>query len=78
MPAYGKQSGRGQVPRLNSVTDLVEIAGNMIASAVAVAGGDRIEDLRLVESARDHGIVERIILIGNKEQINRALDDVGI
>ncbi len=78
MPAYGKQSGRGPVPRLNSVTDLVEIAGNMSASAVAVAGGDRIEDLRLVESARDHGIVERIILIGNKEQINRALDDVGI
>ena len=78
MPAYGKQSGRGPVPRLNSVTDLVEIAGNMTASAVAVAGGDRIEDLRLVESARDHGIVERIILIGNKERINRALDDVGI
>ncbi len=78
MPAYGKQSGRGPVPRLNSVTDLVEIAGNMTASAVAVAGGDRIEDLRLVESARDHGIVERIILIGNKVRINRVLGDVGI
>lgn len=78
MPADGKQSGRDPVPGLNSVADLVEIAGNMAASAVVVAGGDRIEDLRLVESARDHGIVERIILIGNRERINRAVNEVGI
>ena len=33
---------------LKSVMDLIEIAGRMKASTVVVAGGDRLEDLRLV------------------------------
>ncbi|MCF7956984.1 MAG: butyrate kinase [Phycisphaerae bacterium] len=52
-----------------SVTDLVEIAGKLPGTTVIVPGGDRIEDLRLVESARDHGIITRAILVGQKEKI---------
>lgn len=63
---------------LESAADLIDIAGRLAASAVVVAGGDRVEDLRLVESARDHGIVDRIVLIGEAEGIARAVDEVGI
>jgi len=63
---------------LETVADLVEIAGQLPASTVAVVGGDRAEDLRLVESAWDHGIVDRIILIGQHDRIARAVDEVGI
>ncbi|MBN1126731.1 MAG: hypothetical protein JXA82_17130 [Sedimentisphaerales bacterium] len=64
--------------QVHRVTDLVEIAGQMQASTVVVAGGDRLDDLRLVESARDHGIIDRIILIGHREDIACAVDEVGI
>jgi phosphate butyryltransferase len=63
---------------VNKVTDLVEIAGRMHASTVVIPGGHRLEDLQLVESARDHGIVERIILVGRRELIEKAVDEVGI
>ncbi len=66
------------VERLRTVTDLVEIAGTMKASTVVIAGGHRDEDLQLVESARDHGIIDRIILVGNREQVSRAVQEVGI
>lgn len=68
----------GPIGRLESVADLVEIAGRLPAVAVVVVGGDRVEDLRLVESARDHGIIDRIILVGQGERINRAVGEVGI
>ncbi|MBN1818152.1 MAG: hypothetical protein JW828_12395 [Sedimentisphaerales bacterium] len=64
--------------QIHHVTDLVELAGRMRASTVVVAGGDRPDDLRLVESARDHGIIDRIILIGHREGIASAVDQVGI
>ena len=38
MPADGKQLSIDPLPGLNSVADLVEIAGNMAASAVVVTG----------------------------------------
>ncbi len=63
---------------LEKVVDLVEIAGGLTASTVVVAGGHRIEDLRLVESARDHGIVDRIILVGSREKITKSIAEVGI
>ncbi len=63
---------------LKSVLDLVDAAGQMKASTVVIAGGDRVEDLRLVESARDHGIIERITLVGNKGLIEQAVEQVGI
>jgi phosphate butyryltransferase len=72
------QSGQIHKGRLVSVTDLVEIAGRLKASTVAVPGGHRKEDLQLVESARDHGIVDRIMLVGDKMLISRAVTDVGI
>ncbi len=64
--------------RLQTVADLVDIAGQMTASTVVVAGGSRLEDLRLVESARDHGIIDRIILVGGKDRITRAVAEVEI
>jgi len=60
------------------VNDLVEIAGRIEALTVAIAGGDRAEDLKLVESARDHGIINRIILVGGKASITRSVEEVGI
>jgi phosphotransacetylase len=63
---------------VQSVLDLVDVAGQMDPSTVAIAGGDRFEDLSLVESARDHGIIERIILVGNKSLIEQAVEQVGI
>jgi butyrate kinase len=64
--------------QLKAVADLVEIAGTMNPSNVVVAGGDRVEDLRLVESARDHGIIDRIILVGEKPRILESIEKVGI
>ena len=64
--------------RLVSVADLVEIAGRLDPSSVVLAGGDRVDDLRLVESARDHGIVDRVVLVGDARKIRRAIDEVGI
>ncbi|MBE0537735.1 MAG: hypothetical protein IH624_18905 [Phycisphaerae bacterium] len=63
---------------LENVIDLIDIAGRLAASTVVVVGGDRVEDLTLVESARDHGIVDRIILIGRKERIAAALALSGV
>ncbi len=63
---------------LTTVADLVDIAGGLPASTVVVVGGERVDDLRLVESARDHGIVARILLIGDADRIARAVETVGI
>jgi len=66
------------VEPLERVVDLIDIAGKMKASTVLVVGGYRTDDLRLVESARDHGIVDRVLLIGPKDRIAQAVDEVGI
>jgi len=66
------------VPRLGAVSDLVGIAGRLRASSVIVPGGDRLEDLQLVEAARDHGIISRIILVGQRDRIGKAVADSGI
>ena len=68
----------GSADRLRTVTDLVEIAGKMDASSVVIAGGHRAGDLRLVESARDHGIIDRIILVGPGDLVSSAVDEAGI
>ncbi len=73
-----KKPNTDRPERLESVSELIEIAGRMTASSVVVPGGDRVEDLRLVESARDHGIVDRIVLVGRKKEIDRAVEEVGI
>jgi phosphate butyryltransferase len=66
------------LPRMESVSDLVLIAGQLAPKTVIIPGGDREDDLRLVESARDHGIVERCILVGNEAAIRRAAAAVRI
>ncbi len=60
------------------VVDLVEIAGSLRPLAAVMAGGERVEDLLLVESARDHGIIDRIVLVGRKQRIAEAVEKVGI
>ena len=65
-----------EYPRV--INDLVEIAGKIEGLTVAVAGGDRVDDLKLVESARDHGIINRIVLVGRKDSITRSVEQVGI
>jgi phosphate butyryltransferase len=66
------------LPRIEAVSDLVLIAGALPPRTVIIPGGDREDDLRLVESARDHGIVERCILVGDGADVRRAAADVGI
>ncbi|MEI8373863.1 MAG: phosphate acyltransferase [Planctomycetota bacterium] len=70
----------GQLPweRLTRVTDLLEIAGRLSPSTAVLPGGHRVEDLRLVESARDHGFVDRIILVGQKDRMADAVKEAGI
>lgn len=70
----------GQVlpERLTRVTDLFAIAGRLSPSTAVLSGGHRIEDLRLVESARDHGFVDRIILVGQKDRMAAAVGEAGI
>jgi len=66
------------VEKPEAITDLIEIAGTLEPSTVVVIGGDRIEDLQLVESARDHGIVDRIILVGQSGSIAESLEASGL
>jgi len=66
------------VPRIEAVSDLVLVAGGLRPKTVIIPGGDREDDLRLVESARDHGIVSRCILVGDEAAIRRAAAAVGV
>ena len=66
------------LPPLAAVADLLEIAGSLPPKSVVIPGGDRDDDLRLVESARDHGIVDRCVLIGDGPEIRAAAGRVGI
>lgn len=63
---------------IERVVDLIDVAGRRAGATVVVVGGDRVEDLRLVEAAADHGIVNRVVLVGDKERIARAVEEVGI
>jgi len=57
---------------IQAVSDLAIVAGHPRPKTLIIAGGDREDDLRLVESARDHGIVSRCILVGAAEGILNA------
>jgi len=63
--------------RIEAVTDVIIVASGLKPKTVAVSGGDRVGDLQLVESARDQGLVDRILLVGNQERIRRAAEQVG-
>lgn len=71
-------SGDFEVNGFERVGDLVAIAGSLRPLAAVMAGGERVEDLLLVESARDHGIIDRIILVGRKRRIAEAVEKAGI
>ncbi len=64
--------------RPQAVSDLVDIAGRLRASSVIIPGGSRLEDLRLTDAARDNGIIDRIILVGKKDQVHRAVAESGM
>jgi len=78
MPEDDGNSASPHAEPVQSINDLLELAGSLATSSVAVIGGDRVADLQLVESARDHGIIDRIVLIGQAEGIARAVDAAGI
>ena len=78
MATHAAASGGPDLPPIEAVSDLVLIAGGLRPRTVIIPGGDRVDDLRLVESARDHGIVARCILVGDEPAIRRAADEVGI
>ena len=65
-------------PPIQAVSDMVYLAGRLPPRTVIIPGGDREDDLRLVEAARDHGIVDRCILVGDGDAVRRAADAVGI
>jgi len=69
---------RPERPVIEAVSDLVLIAGHMRPKTVIIPGGDREDDLRLVDSARDHGIVDRCILVGDETAIRRAAHETGV
>lgn len=61
--------------KLKSVSELVEIAGKMPGATVLIPGGDRSEDIKLVEAAFDSGIINKAVLIGNAEQIQKHISE---
>jgi butyrate kinase len=63
---------------IQRVSDLALIAGHLRPKTVIIPGGDREDDIRLAESARDHGIVDRCILVGGAPAIRAAAERVGI
>jgi butyrate kinase len=46
--------------------------------SVVVAGGDRVPDLLLVEAAQDHGIVDRVILVGDERAVRDAIQQTHV
>ncbi len=65
-------------PAVVGVNDLVDLAGRMPPKTVVIPGGHREEDLRLVESAGDHGLIRDCLLVGNAARIAEATRRVGI
>ena len=61
--------------KLKSVSELVEIAGKMPGATVLIPGGDRNEDIKLVEAAFDSGIINKAVLLGNAEQIHQHISE---
>jgi len=63
---------------LKSVSDLVDMAGKLPGATVLIPGGDRVDDIRLADAARDNGILKRAIFIGSKKRIVDNAEKLGI
>jgi len=75
MSSVPSQSGASQErSEIRAVSDLVFAAGSLPHKRVVVAGGDRLSDVLLAEAAQDHGIVARVILVGDEGRIREALE----
>jgi len=70
--------GAFEAKGFEKVVDLVELAGALRPLTAVISGGERTEDLLLVESARDHGIIGRIVLVGQRARILESIEKVGI
>ena len=70
------ESGDGSEIRV--VSDFVILAGALQRKSLVVAGGDRASDLLLVEAAQDHGIVDRVILVGDERRIRDAIEQTHV
>lgn len=66
------------IERPKSVVDLFHYAGHLEASSAIIAGGERLEDIQLVESARDHGIIKRIVLVGRENLIRESIEKASV
>lgn len=63
---------------LQAVSDLVENAGRLDPCSVIIPGGSRIDDLLLVEAARDRGIIDRAWLVGEPARIRAAAEEAEV
>lgn len=63
---------------LKSVSDLIERAGKLHETTVLIPGGDRIEDIQLLDAACDYGIVNEAVLVGSKKRILDHAKMVGV
>ena len=63
---------------IQAVSDLVIVAGAMRRVSIVVAGGDRVADLLLLEAAQDHGMVDRVILVGDERRIREAIEQTHV
>ncbi len=72
------KAGTASSPQLQAISDLVETAGHLTLSSVIIPGGTRIEDLRLVEAARDQGIVDRVWLVGDSRRVRAAAQEAEV
>ena len=63
---------------LKSVSDLVEIAGQLPETTVLIPGGNRVEDIRLVDAACDHGILNKAVFVGCMQRIIEHAVKVGV
>lgn len=81
MSRLQSQSGEvndGNGSEIQVVSDLVIVAGMLPHVSVVVAGGDRVPDLLLVEAAQDHGIVDRVILVGDERSMRDAIEQTHV
>lgn len=64
-----------QITHLNQ---LEPIAMNLSPKSLVISGGDRLEDLALVKYYQDKNYINRVILVGNKSNMIKAAEKLGI
>jgi len=65
-------------PPLENISDLLHLAQKRPPLRVVIAGADRIDELQLVQWAREKGLMSRAVLVGRAEGMEKALSQVSI